>query len=362
MKIKITFLLVLLPIIISITSCDDLNPAVGREDEILVIADSSEYDQIEGQLLQIFSKVIYTPQPENLFELKRVGLGRLENYSKSKNIIIVAPLNSGSRVSNYISSILDSASLSVVESDSAFVINKYDLWAKNQLVMIITSTSMEKLKYNMLNAHEDLLYNFQTLSDKRLKKSLYSPSYEQEKIEAQFLKDYGWIIYVQADFHLAANDSTDNFVWLRRAINSDMERWIFVHWLENASPTFLHPDSIAMRRNYITERHLRAIDESSFVEIAEDYHTTSEVNFLNRYALMTQGLWQMQDKSMGGPFINYTFYDENSGRIYMLDGSIYAPKYYKKRLIHQVDVLLQSFLTAEELNEDRKEDLLEELE
>jgi hypothetical protein len=62
---------------------------------------------------------------------------------------------------------------------------------------------------------------------------------------------------------------------------------------------------------------------------------------------------------MGGPFINYTFFDEKTKRLYMVDGSIYAPKYYKRNLIQQVDVILQSFMTESELTADRKEDLLD---
>lgn len=61
---------------------------------------------------------------------------------------------------------------------------------------------------------------------------------------------------------------------------------------------------------------------------------------------------------MGGPFVNYTFYDEKSKRIYMLDGSVFAPKYFKRNLIQQMDVLLQSFMTKDELSKDRIEDLL----
>ena len=64
---------------------------------------------------------------------------------------------------------------------------------------------------------------------------------------------------------------------------------------------------------------------------------------------------------MGGPFINYTFYDEKSKRLYMLDGSIFAPKYYKRNLIQQIDVILQSFLTKDELSKDRIEDLIDEI-
>ena len=63
-------------------------------------------------------------------------------------------------------------------------------------------------------------------------------------------------------------------------------------------------------------------------------------------------------KGMGGPFINYTFFDEKTNRLYMLDGSVYAPKYYKRNLIQQMDVLLQSFMTEREVNKDKKNELL----
>jgi hypothetical protein len=93
--------------------------------------------------------------------------------------------------------------------------------------------------------------------------------------------------------------------------------------------------------------------------VAKDYYTTSEVNFKGRYAIFTQGLWDLNIKGMGGPFINYTFYDEKSKRLYMLDGSVFAPKYYKRNLIHQMDVTLQSFMTADELSQEKREDLLD---
>ena len=46
----------------------------------------------------------------------------------------------------------------------------------------------------------------------------------------------------------------------------------------------------------------------------------------------------------------------------MIDGSIFAPKYYKRNLIQQVDVTLQSFRTETELSDERKEELLDAIE
>lgn len=344
-----------------LSSCAGKKNATGSEDKIYVVADSLEFQVMASVLDSVFGKIIYTPQPEKSFELIRRDFYMLEDLKTLKNVIIMAPLNSNSIVSQYVNSILDSTVKQKVQADSEFVFNKYDLWAVNQLVMVLTAPDLEKLKNRMLQEKENLLYYFQKISNRRLAEGLYNDKYENKEAEAKFLNDYGWMIYVQTDFSVALNKPEDNFVWLRRAPNSEMERWVFVHWIENASPEFLNPDSIRKERNKITEKFYKTSDEKGYVQISEDFLTSSEVNFLGRYAILTQGLWEMSDRSMGGPFINYTFYDMKTRRVYMVDGSIYAPRYYKKALIQQVDVLLQSFMTKDEMKEDQKKEILNAL-
>lgn len=360
---KIFFLIVTSFSLIFLSACDTANkPAKGKEDEIYVVADSLEYEELRLALESTFEKMIYTPQPEKLFTLKRVSPNEIEKYKTRKNIIIVAPMNSNSLTSQFIQSVIDTAVRSQIMSNQMSQVMKYNLWAKNQLVVVITAPNMQELEFNILKKSDDLLYAFQKISDERLYESLYNSRFEQKKIEGKFLKEYGWVIYVQADFSLAMNKSEDNFVWLRRAPNSDMERWIFIHWLNDATPAYLNADSIRSIRNKITNKYYRTSDDQSYVVIGEEYFTADEVNFKGRYAILTQGLWELNTKGMGGPFINYTFFDEKTKRLYMIDGSIYAPKYYKRNLIQQVDVILQSFMTESELSADRKEDLLDAVE
>jgi Domain of unknown function (DUF4837) len=360
MKVKNYYLLLaFLILILAACGCNSKRAASGLEDEIYVVADSVEFEQLRNSLETTFEKTIYTPQPENLFTLKRISVNQIDRFKDRKNIIIVAPLNSSSHTAQYIKAVVDSAAIKKLLANNNFVIKKYDLWARDQLVMVLTSSDMQQLEFNILQHKDDLLYAFQKISDSRLYASLYSSKYEQKKVEGKLLKDYGWIIYVQADFQIALNKPEDNFVWLRRSPNSDMERWIFVHWIDNASPALLQPDSIKAIRNKLTEKYYRTSDDSAYVVIAKDYYTTSEVNFKGKYAILTQGLWELNIKGMGGPFINYTFYDEKSKRLYMLDGSVYAPKYYKRNLIQQMDVTLQSFMTENELSADKKKDLLD---
>ena len=359
--IKALIFVILIFSILSLISCSPPNePAKGPEDEIYVVADSAEFNQLESELDSTFEKIIYTPQPENLFTLQRISPNQLERYKQSKNLIIVAPLNSNSTTSKFINAIMDSTAKEKIIEEKNIYVNKYNLWAKDQLVMILTAATMQELQNEIVNNRDNLLYSFQKISDKRLSESLYSPSYEQQDVEGMLLKNYGWIIYVQADYQVALNKPEDNFVWLRRAPGSDMERWIFVHWIDNASPVYLNSDSIHAIRDRMTKKYYRTADDSSYVVIASDYYTTNEVNFNGRYAILTQGLWDLNIKGMGGPFVNYTFFDEKTKRIYMLDGSVFAPKYYKRNLIQQMDVTLQSFMTSKELSKDRREDLLDE--
>ena len=354
------FLVILISLLsLIIISCDTQKPARGFEDEIIVIADSVEYNEMLGSLQSVFEKEIYTPQPEKLFTLKRKSVASLDNNDRYKNIIIAAPLNSGSRTSDYIKAIVDSTVEEKLATDSSFIAYKENLWAKNQMVAVISANTMKELDEKILQNSDNLLYTFQRKSDERLYENLYNPTYEKKDIEGKFLKEYDWVIYVQADFILALDKPQDHFVWLRRSPGSDMERWLFVYWIDNATPDYLVQDSIKVIRNRLTKKFYQTSDDASYVVVAEDYFVVNEVNFNGRYALFTQGLWELNIKGMGGPFVNYFFYDEKTRRIYMIDGSVYAPRYYKRNLIQQMDVTLQSFRTKSELSKERIEDLLD---
>jgi len=355
------FLVILILLISDLfISCDSTNkPAKGFEDEIIVVADSLEYEQIVKTLQSVFEREIFTPHPEKLFTLKRMNVLQFERNQRIKNIIIAAPLNSESKTSQYIKAIVDSSIEDKMVSDSNFIAYKYDLWAKNQIVAVLSSPSIAELNSKILDNSDNLLFRFQKKSDERLFSNLYNPTYEKKDIEGKFLKDYGWVIYVQADFFVALNKPEDKFVWLRRSPGSEMERWIFIYWIDNATPDYLTQDSIKVIRDRLTKKFYQTSDDASYVVVASDYFVVKEVNFNGRYALFTQGLWELNIKGMGGPFVNYFFYDEKLQRIYMIDGSVYAPKYYKRNLIQQMDVTLQSFRTKSELTDERIEDLLD---
>ena len=68
-------ILLLSAIIISgmlLSSWTSMKPARGLEDEIYVVADSTEFEALKPVMDSTFEKIINTPQPEKLFTLKEL--------------------------------------------------------------------------------------------------------------------------------------------------------------------------------------------------------------------------------------------------------------------------------------------------
>jgi predicted small secreted protein len=358
-------LLVVLVTSLLFTSCTNTQKqAIGNDDDIIVIADSLLFVDLEAELLHVFEKVIYTPQPENLFHLQRENIGKIRHLQNRKNIIVLGALNSNDQTSQYLREVLDSSVTKLIQNGEEFFINKTDLWAKDQLVMFIIGNSIEELKKKILDGNEELLYSFRNMSNERLFSKLYKPSLENKKVEAELLTKYGWSIYVQPGVELAKSDSINNFVWLRSGRNTPVERWIFVRWIDNADANYLNNDSLINIRDRTTQKYYRVSGDSVSVNISFGMSKpmVSQADFNGHYSLMSQGFWTFNDKSGGGPFISYSYLDEKTNRFYMIDASIFAPKYYKKKLIQQADVILNSFNTIDELSEERIEEILDELE
>ncbi|MCX6151607.1 MAG: DUF4837 family protein [Ignavibacteriales bacterium] len=326
-------------------SCKSQKEAVGPEDKIYVIADSSVYKKLKGSLEYAFEKTIFTPQPEKTFELILKDFKQLDEVKNFKNILLIAELNTNQKTADLISTILNEEEKEKASKGKQIYFIKQNLWLQNQLVMILTQPNLDSLEQNIYRNSEGLLKHFNKESGKRIFAALTSSNYERNDVEEKLYNDYKWKIFIPRNFDLALNIPSEKFVWLRSNAGEDFAKWIFVHWIDNASPELITPDSIIGIRNKLTEKYFRSTNKKAFVLINKNFRRTNEVNFNGSYALASQGLWEMSDKSKGGPFINYTIYDVKTKRIFMLDGSIYAPKYNKKELIQQLDVILQSFQT-----------------
>ncbi|MAT40017.1 MAG: DUF4837 domain-containing protein [Ectothiorhodospiraceae bacterium] len=330
------------------TACEESGQqAMGPDDLIIVVADSTEYAGLEPLLRNTFAPPFHTPQPENWFNLKRIDITELPNYKRNKNIVFIAPLEGGSTVGEFLNSALDSTVKTLVRNREEYVFAKKNQWFEDQTVLYLTGNSMEEIETKLVTEQQDLFYFFKNAWDQREKMRMMRLPREDD-LEEYLAENHGFSFSIIKSWFLAKDSVEISSVLLRRQAPEETERWLLIHWIDSKNTDLLTPDFLLDRRNKLTNILYRTVDDKAYVRVdTAHYLQWDEVNFNGRFAWRMQGLWQMSDYSMGGPFVSYLFYDEDHERIYLLDGSVFAPKYKKKKLIQDIDIMMHTFRTLE---------------
>lgn len=334
-------------LVVSILSnCERKLTGWGDDADIHVLADSLLWQNTEPALKDIFEKPIITPQDETIFTLQKANL---ENFQRYKNLLFLATLDSDGEVSQIVQNNLSPQAREKVEQGNYVFLQK-EKWASDQLIMFLVSTDSATLKQK-ITENKDYIFNlFDSYWNEAKKEQIYRPGREEE-LEAYVLKKYGWTFEVPYDYQIFIEKPDSNFVMLRRMLP---ERWLFVHWIENEDPAILSEEWVINTRDTLGKRFY----EGDKVELIYNQPDIEEVDFLGRRAFKIKGLWRNDIKEAGGPFRNYTFYDETSKRIYMLDYAIFSPrlKRPKRMYLRQAEIILHTFKTEQDVKTQATKD------
>lgn len=349
-------LLVASLIFLSACGDGDFRPeAVGAEGEIFVVMDSTLWRGPAGDAVrnEIGTYIPTLPAPEASFDLRQVSLDSrtLDRIRASKNIVFVAPLTDTSNVGQFLRSRLPEGGAEIISSGGQVVASRPDLWRRNQRVFFIAAADTADL-IQTLNQHGSAIRDtFNTVTRQRLTREMFRRG-RQPDLENQLMDAHGFAVSIQHDYTIAT-DTTD-FVWLRRIL-SDTWRSLFVHYIDGADPSIITPQWIAATRDSLTRDYVQG-NLGGWVEIDRRMPVEAEeVDFRGRYGHELRGVWQMvgQDESgnriqfgMAGAFITYAFYDQDTDRVYLIDGMIFAPRYDKREFLRQMEVIAYTFRTS----------------
>ena len=351
----------MLSTLITFSGCGEIESykpqAVGPEGKMTVLIDSARWNGAVGDHLRetLGGPINTLPAPEPMFDLTRGALSSQRAFDiikRQKNVIIVAPLSDTTTVAQFISSRLDEGAREMVNSGVSAFIPRDNLWSRDQLVAYVTAATPEELVGAIQTRSQDLLYEFNKKTRERLQKEMFEKG-RQFDIEQQLIDRYNFAVNVQHDY-LVAEDTT-NFVLLRRIISSESWRSLFIYFEDNANPNDLTAEWVYTKRDSLSKLYMEG-NVIGYVEI--DHRrplTTENIDFLGKYGFESRGLWHMvadtergqEPLGMGGPFLSYAFYDEESGRNYLIDGMIFAPNYPKREFLRQLEVIAYTFRSAD---------------
>jgi len=348
MNARTVFPLSLLALLLFSCGLENKDNAMGENDFITIIADSGDYQILDDVIENAFGRPLFTPQPESWFRYKRFDLGDLLDQKRQRNILLIAPLDAENRMGEYMRAALDSSVKQLVRSGEQHVFVKKDVWYRGQTVVHLTARTMEELRNFMATNAGQLEYYFKQAWDEREVTRLWTLPRE-EKLEEKLMEEHDFSLAVIRAWFIAKDSAEIGTVLLRRQAPAHTERWVMLHWIDTDNTALLTNEFALETRNRLTNTLYRTYDDAAWVVVDTVNHLQfDEVNFKDLYAIRMKGLWRMNDFSMGGPFVSYLFYDEEQKRIYFLDGSVFAPKYEKKKLLQDVDVMLKTFYTRQD--------------
>ena len=307
--------------------------AKGNTREFIVVMDSTKWESETAEAIRsTFGKDVFTlPNPEPFYDLTFMpirSIPQLERIRKFKNIIFAAPLDENNNVSKQIAAFLDDGVEERVRNGESFAFPIEDQWYKDQYALILSSSSDSALAQKIRNSEQALLGNALERELNRWHYYVYEKK-EQVKYSDTLWTDHGFKVRIQHDY-IKGVDTLD-FKTYRRDL-PDNTRWMWLWWKDDVSDiSFLDEDWINNTRDSLMQAYIKGSTDDRYV--STEYRRAVETKSFRKGRLLayeTLGTWQMINGAMGGPFVNFTYFDQATNRLFMVEYSQFAPSVRQK--------------------------------
>ena len=338
---KFSFLILL--IVLIFTGCYRSQRTSNPEYELFVFAENDDYKKLEATLQSVFDKEILTPQPETHFKLVRVDPKTFNESLNNRQLLFAASLQSEGDIAGLVNrSVNQPGIIGKVKSGENFLFKREDEWTKDQMILTLVAPTIDDL-IEKISINKDFIYNyFHEFQQKVVFNYVYG-RLEDKKMPEEILEKYQWKVRIPHDYFIDVENPEDNFILLRRRIP---ERWIFIKWFEGVDPNIITPEWVYDLRDTL------GVHYTGGTKINRKYTNANVTEFLDRWCLKVEGLWEQDEQVAGGPFFSYAFYDEGTQRAYVIDCATFAPNKKKIPYLDQMDAIAQTFKTKVEIQRE----------
>jgi len=311
-----------------------LPEGLGSLHEVVVLTDSTDWSACGDAVEATFGKTVQTPQREPIFALRMGDAAEFGFFKSWRNVFLLASLEGAGEATRLVRALLSPEVLERVGRGEAHVFFKTEVWAKDQILVIVAARDRFALRQKLVEEQDAIFTTMEDHLDRRMEQELYAEG-EQDFLERALLEEFGWTLRIPEGYALERKLPEEGFVWLRKRIP---ERWLFVWWGAAREEIELNGEWCRKKRDEIGRSlyHGDSVAEILSVE---------EAVVAGKPAIKVCGLWENRERIVGGPFRSYSLVDRASGRVYMVDGAVYAPGIRKAAYLRQVDLIARTFST-----------------
>ncbi len=328
-QINLLKAIIALLVVITISSCDDnikrsgLPRSIGNTSEVLVVLQNEQqWDNIVGQAIKrnLAQDQYGLTQVEPIFDLAHITINNFSDmFKKHRNILIV--------------NIDKKATETKVEKFT----NK---WSDPQRIIRITSPSASIFADELEQYTDGIISDYSEAERSRIL-SVFRPSSKNKVLKAvrdKFKLD----ITIPQGFYVAKTEP--GFMWIRKEV-TDFSQGIIIISEPYINEEQFSTNSIVARTNRDLKLYIPGEAKGSYMAITEDYVPTIAKqidDFASEYTIEVRGVWNVEHDFMGGPFVSYTFVDDNTDQIITIYGYVYHPNKKKRNLLRQLEAIIYS--------------------
>lgn len=305
-------------------------PITGRAGEVTLVMEDELYEGFVGDSLYA---IICQEEPslpssgmdgaEAMFDLIQMppsGFGNL--FKSNRNIIIVT-----------IDKELEEA---VIQVDREY-------WARHQLIIRLAAPDKKQL-VELFSNKDDFIVN--TLRDTEIDRQVFlNNKFENTELVNQLERNHKFRIQFPKGWH--ARVDKEHFTWVQYD-PPDITQGVLIHYYPYTDESQIEYENLMIDTDKWLKENVPGSADGSYMSFELDRPITSKTFTKdNHYVRELRGLWEMQKGFMGGPFVCWSFVDEQNSRIVSVFGFVFAPRFDKRNHIRKVESLLRTFTITE---------------
>ena len=325
---KITYSIICLLVGVYCTSCtvstNKLPNAQGNAGEVLVVMGDYLWKGACGDSIRRYltEPVMGLPAPEPMFALLQQNT--LTTFMQKFRNIVSVNVDPG----------YEMAKLGV----------KPDAYAKYQLIFTIDAPSADSAIACMYR-NKDLITGSFLIKNRDAIIADYKRSIAKQMVEHLREKNQVDII-IPSSYTL--DMETDDFVWIAR--EEGERQYGILMWKEPYTSTGqLELDNLITKMNAMTRKYISGSIPGSYM--ADEPMVLPIVKRFEKdgvYSVQLNGLWQMENGFMGGPYVSQTIVDMKRGQLVTAHGFVFYPSRDKRQMVRQLEAILYSMMPAAE--------------
>ncbi|MDR2036814.1 MAG: DUF4837 family protein [Bacteroidales bacterium] len=299
-----------------------LPEARGKQGEVVVVINRDLWTGATGDSIRRYLAyhVVGLPYGEPMFSLLQQDA--LSGFTQQVRNILMITIDPG--------------------YESGMLIPKTNAYARNQLVLNVGAPSADSV-VACIDRYKDVIVAKFLENDRNSYIDYYSRVVDNkftEKVQEKFQVD----ITIPKEYSLDVDK--DDFLCFARE-ERDMSMGILLWKEPYVSKEQLDTEQLIMKMNSMTKKYITGDPPGSYM--ADEPMVSPVVKrYMKKevYCVQLNGLWQMENGFMGGPYVNVSIVDEKRGQIVTGMGYVFFPRKEKRDYVRQLEAILYTMVPS----------------